>query len=61
MRDVTDVIFLQNDTDSYHVSVLSDDSVPLFGPLLTNLAQFSNHQDFRRFLLCKLINGEKAA
>lgn len=48
------------ETDCYHVSVLSDETVPVFGPLLTNLTKFTNHQEFRRFLLIKLINGEKA-
>ena len=52
--------FNQEDSDSYHLSVLSDDSVPLFGPLLTNLTKFTDHDDFIRFLLIKLINGEKA-
>ena len=54
------VVCYQRESDSYHVSILSEDSVPLFGPLLTNLTKFTNHDDFIRFLLIKLINGEKA-
>lgn len=54
------VVCHQEESDSYHVSVLSDSSVPVFGPLLTNLTKFTDKEDFIRFLLIKLINGEKA-
>ncbi|GFU79128.1 hypothetical protein TNCV_2136511 [Trichonephila clavipes] len=46
---------------SQWLSVYSEESVPLFGPTLPNPPIFKNHQEFREFLLVKLINGEKAA
>lgn len=47
--------------DAYRLSVFSEESVPLFGPTLPCPPVFHNHQEFREFLLVKLINGEKAA
>ena len=54
------VVAYMADTDSFHLSVFSEKSVPLFGPSLPNPAVFANHEEFRRFLLVKMINGEKA-
>ena len=54
------VVCYQADVDSYFLSVFSEKSVPLFGPSLPNPAIFANHDEFRRFLLVKCINGEKA-
>ncbi|KAI0231031.1 GTPase-activating Rap/Ran-GAP domain-like protein 3 [Lamellibrachia satsuma] len=42
-------------------NIFSEESVPLFGPPLPSPPVFLNHQQFRDFLLVKLINGEKAA
>ncbi|XP_076091518.1 GTPase-activating Rap/Ran-GAP domain-like protein 3 isoform X2 [Mytilus galloprovincialis] len=54
------VCFCKDDL-TYRLNVLSEESVPLFGPPLPTPAVFSDHQEFRDFLLVKLINGEKAA
>ncbi|XP_035208180.1 GTPase-activating Rap/Ran-GAP domain-like protein 3, partial [Stegodyphus dumicola] len=55
------VVSYEKEDDSYRLSVYSEESVPLFGPTLPNPPIFKNHQEFREFLLVKLINGEKAA
>ncbi|GIY89820.1 hypothetical protein CDAR_522612 [Caerostris darwini] len=55
------VVSYEREEDSYRLSVYSEESVPLFGPTLPNPPIFKNHQEFREFLLVKLINGEKAA
>ncbi|XP_051906554.1 GTPase-activating Rap/Ran-GAP domain-like protein 3 isoform X3 [Hippocampus zosterae] len=47
-------------TDSYRLKFFSEESVPLFGPPLPSPPVFTDHQEFRDFLLVKLINGEKA-
>ncbi|XP_021354032.1 GTPase-activating Rap/Ran-GAP domain-like protein 3 [Mizuhopecten yessoensis] len=47
--------------DTYRLHVYSEESVPLFGPPLPTPPVFYDHQEFRDFLLVKLINGEKAA
>ncbi|XP_075116804.1 GTPase-activating Rap/Ran-GAP domain-like protein 3 isoform X2 [Leptodactylus fuscus] len=46
--------------DSYRLRIFSEESVPLFGPPLPSPPVFTDHQEFRDFLLVKLINGEKA-
>uniref|UniRef100_A0A674D0D2 GTPase-activating Rap/Ran-GAP domain-like protein 3 n=1 Tax=Salmo trutta TaxID=8032 RepID=A0A674D0D2_SALTR len=46
--------------DSYRLKLFSEESVPLFGPPLPSPPVFTDHQEFRDFLLVKLINGEKA-
>lgn len=46
---------------SYRLTFFSDKNVPIFGPPLPCPPIFSNHQEFRDFLLVKLMNGEKAA
>ncbi|XP_062334708.1 GTPase-activating Rap/Ran-GAP domain-like protein 3 isoform X7 [Osmerus eperlanus] len=46
--------------DSYRLKIFSEESVPLFGPPLPSPPVFTDHQEFRDFLLVKLINGEKA-
>ncbi|XP_069702439.1 GTPase-activating Rap/Ran-GAP domain-like protein 3 isoform X2 [Periplaneta americana] len=47
--------------NSYRLSLFSEESVPLFGPSLPCPPVFRNAQEFREFLIVKLINGEKAA
>ncbi|XP_069798841.1 GTPase-activating Rap/Ran-GAP domain-like protein 3 [Dendropsophus ebraccatus] len=47
-------------SDSYRLKIFSEESVPLFGPPLPTPPVFTDHQEFRDFLLVKLINGEKA-
>ncbi|XP_078475206.1 GTPase-activating Rap/Ran-GAP domain-like protein 3 [Lampetra planeri] len=47
-------------TDSYRLRIFSEESVPLFGPPLPTPPVFTDHHEFRDFLLVKLINGEKA-
>ncbi|RNA22577.1 GTPase-activating Rap Ran-GAP domain 3 [Brachionus plicatilis] len=47
--------------NSYRLKIFSEQSVPPFGPSLPCPASFSNHKEFREFLLVKLINGEKSA
>lgn len=49
------------DDNTYRLNVYSEESVPLFGPPLPSPPVFYDHQEFRDFLLVKLINGEKAA
>ena len=46
-----------NNQDTYSLTVFSDESVPVFGPLLS---KSNTAQEFRRLLLTKCINGEKA-
>nr|XP_045003997.1 GTPase-activating Rap/Ran-GAP domain-like protein 3 isoform X3 [Jaculus jaculus] len=46
--------------DNYRLKIFSEESVPLFGPPLPTPPVFTDHQEFRDFLLVKLINGEKA-
>uniref|UniRef100_A0A8C5U4S0 GTPase-activating Rap/Ran-GAP domain-like protein 3 n=1 Tax=Malurus cyaneus samueli TaxID=2593467 RepID=A0A8C5U4S0_9PASS len=42
------------------LKIFSEETVPLFGPPLPSPPVFTNHQEFRNFVLVKLINGEKA-
>uniref|UniRef100_A0A8D0A8V9 GTPase activating Rap/RanGAP domain like 3 n=1 Tax=Sander lucioperca TaxID=283035 RepID=A0A8D0A8V9_SANLU len=51
----THVIYL-----CHRLKIFSEESVPLFGPPLPSPPVFTDHQEFRDFLLVKLINGEKA-
>nr|XP_045581398.1 GTPase-activating Rap/Ran-GAP domain-like protein 3 [Procambarus clarkii] len=46
--------------DAYRLQVYSEETVPLFGPSLPCPPVFYNQEEFREFLLVKLINGEKA-
>ncbi|XP_038637538.1 GTPase-activating Rap/Ran-GAP domain-like protein 3 isoform X6 [Scyliorhinus canicula] len=46
--------------DSYRLKIYSEESVPLFGPPLPSPPVFTDHHEFRDFVLVKLINGEKA-
>ncbi|XP_037014204.2 GTPase-activating Rap/Ran-GAP domain-like protein 3 isoform X3 [Artibeus jamaicensis] len=46
--------------DNYRLKIFSEESVPLFGPPLPSPPVFTDRQEFRDFLLVKLINGEKA-
>ncbi|XP_055959069.1 GTPase-activating Rap/Ran-GAP domain-like protein 3 [Patella vulgata] len=54
------VVTYHRHNDSYRFYVFSEESTPLFGPPLPSPAVFTDHQEFRDFLLVKLINGEKA-
>uniref|UniRef100_A0A8C4ZSK9 GTPase activating Rap/RanGAP domain like 3 n=1 Tax=Gadus morhua TaxID=8049 RepID=A0A8C4ZSK9_GADMO len=45
---------------THQLKIFSEESVPLFGPPLPSPPVFTDHQEFRDFLLVKLINGEKA-
>ncbi|VBB35450.1 unnamed protein product, partial [Acanthocheilonema viteae] len=45
----------------YRVSVTARDDVPFFGPTLPAPSIFRKGQEFRNFLLTKLINAENAA
>ncbi|KAE8749235.1 hypothetical protein FOCC_FOCC004142, partial [Frankliniella occidentalis] len=49
------------EADAWRLAVYSEESVPLFGPSLPCPPVFVNDDDFREFLLVKMINGEKAA
>ena len=53
------IVSYVKETESYTLRMMSDESVPVFGPLLTKKS-FNTPEQFRRFLLIKLINGEKA-
>ncbi|KAL5015173.1 hypothetical protein ScPMuIL_009443 [Solemya velum] len=44
----------------YKVAVTARDDVPVFGPVLTSPAIFSKTDEFRNFLITKLINAEMA-
>ncbi|XP_065718905.2 rap1 GTPase-activating protein 1 isoform X2 [Drosophila suzukii] len=44
----------------YKVSVTARDDVPFFGPTLPNPAVFRKGQEFKEFILTKLINAENA-
>lgn len=44
----------------YNVSVAAREGVPMFGPSLPNPAVFPKSEEFREFLLTKLINAEIA-
>ncbi|XP_068729084.1 GTPase-activating Rap/Ran-GAP domain-like protein 3 [Montipora capricornis] len=46
--------------NTYRLTVFSEKKVPIFGPPLPCPPMFRNHQEFRDFLLVKLMNGEKA-
>ncbi|XP_046845302.1 GTPase-activating Rap/Ran-GAP domain-like protein 3 isoform X2 [Xenia sp. Carnegie-2017] len=46
--------------NSFRITVFSEINVPLFGPPLPSSPVFTNHEEFRDFLLVKMINGEKA-
>jgi len=45
----------------YSLKVFSQNSVPEFGPPLPHPALFTDHAEFRQFLLIKLMNAQKAA
>ncbi|XP_034235197.1 GTPase-activating Rap/Ran-GAP domain-like protein 3 isoform X2 [Thrips palmi] len=49
------------EADAWRLAVYSEESVPLFGPSLPCPPVFTNDDEFREFLLVKMINGEKAA
>lgn len=55
------VVSYIREEDAYRLSLFSEESVPLFGPSLPCPPVFHNHDEFREFVLVKLINGEKAA
>ncbi|CAH8512847.1 unnamed protein product [Schistosoma rodhaini] len=55
------VVTYDNEANVYRLNIFAEESVPFFGPPLHNPPEFKNSQEFREFLLVKLINGEKAA
>ncbi|CAH8524952.1 unnamed protein product [Schistosoma haematobium] len=55
------VVTYDNEANVYRLNIFAEESVPFFGPPLYNPPEFKNPQEFREFLLVKLINGEKAA
>ncbi|CAH8480171.1 unnamed protein product [Schistosoma turkestanicum] len=55
------VVTYDNEAKVYRLNIFAEESVPFFGPPLHNPPEFKNPQEFREFLLVKLINGEKAA
>nr|XP_018899482.1 PREDICTED: GTPase-activating Rap/Ran-GAP domain-like protein 3 isoform X4 [Bemisia tabaci] len=55
------LVAYQKEDESYRLIVFSEESVPLFGPSLPCPASFKSREEFREFLIVKLINGEKAA
>jgi RAP1 GTPase activating protein 1 len=48
-------------TRRYRVAVTARGDVPFFGPTLPAPSIFLNDQDFRNFLITKLINAENAS
>lgn len=50
-----------SDKTRYKVAVTARDDVPFFGPTLPHPAVFKKGQEFRNFLLTKLINAESSA
>ncbi|XP_052788627.1 GTPase-activating Rap/Ran-GAP domain-like protein 3 [Mya arenaria] len=54
------VVTYNPDILRYRLIVYSQESVPLFGPPLPTPPEFLDSDEFRDFLLVKLINGEKA-
>lgn len=55
------VVRFSRKTKSFWLNVYSEENVPVFGPPLPLPPRFNNPQEFRSFLLTKLMNGEKAA
>uniref|UniRef100_A0A8C6U0J0 Rap-GAP domain-containing protein n=1 Tax=Neogobius melanostomus TaxID=47308 RepID=A0A8C6U0J0_9GOBI len=53
-------VLVQPQGDRYQVSVTAREDVPRFGPALPHPPLFHKGQDFREFLLAKLINAELA-
>lgn len=47
-------------TTGWRIAIYCDENVPLFGPSLPCPPVFEDSNNFREFLLVKLINGEKA-
>ncbi|CAH8517496.1 unnamed protein product [Heterobilharzia americana] len=55
------IVTYDTEVGVYRLNIFAEESVPFFGPPLHNPPEFKNPQEFREFLLVKLINGEKAA
>ncbi|XP_075227777.1 GTPase-activating Rap/Ran-GAP domain-like protein 3 isoform X2 [Lycorma delicatula] len=55
------VVSYSSEDNSYRLVIYSEESVPLFGPSLPCPPVFHVSEEFREFLIVKLINGEKAA
>nr|CAH8842348.1 unnamed protein product [Trichobilharzia regenti] len=55
------IVTFDSEAEVYRLNIFAEESVPFFGPPLHNPPEFKNPQEFREFLLVKLINGEKAA
>ncbi|XP_042205762.1 GTPase-activating Rap/Ran-GAP domain-like protein 3 isoform X2 [Homarus americanus] len=54
------LVSYRGEDEAYRLQVYSEETVPLFGPSLPCPPVFYNQEEFREFLLVKLINGEKA-
>jgi len=50
-----------SDKTHYKLNIVCKEGVPPFGPSITYPAVFEKNDEFREFLLTKLINGERAA
>ncbi|KAM7368780.1 hypothetical protein PAMP_013087 [Pampus punctatissimus] len=59
-KNIFALVRYNSQNDSYRLKIFSEESVPLFGPPLPSPPVFTDHHEFRDFLLVKLINGEKA-
>eukprot|EP00048_Salpingoeca_helianthica_P005990 m.94018 g.94018 ORF g.94018 m.94018 type:complete len:823 (-) comp13837_c0_seq1:24-2492(-) len=55
------VVSRQKETGHYTLKVFTRSTVPEYGPPLPSPAVFADPRDLRRFLLVKLMNGEKSA
>ena len=53
LPDIYAVVTYNRQLSSYRLNVFSEDSVPLFGPPLPCPPIFTDHQEFRDFLLVK--------
>ncbi|GCC16919.1 hypothetical protein chiPu_0017392 [Chiloscyllium punctatum] len=62
-NDIVTIVFQEGEESSPSfkpLKIFSEESVPLFGPPLPSPPVFTDHHEFRDFVLVKLINGEKA-
>lgn len=55
------VVSRQRDTGLYSLRIFTRNTVPEYGPPLPPAAVFADSKELRRFLLIKLMNGEKSA
>lgn len=59
-KPATDNDLVDNRDKGWRIAIYCDETVPLFGPSLPCPPVFEDANNFREFLLVKLINGEKA-